>query len=71
MAKKGEFDDYIEQDLKRGDRSRSEREPTRTCGQCKGGQVTSLEPDGVNAKGRPQYKNVTTNCTSCGGRGVR
>lgn len=72
MAKKGEFDDYIQQDLVRGDRSpRAEREPTRTCGACSNGKVTSMEPDGVNAKGRPQFKNVTRNCDSCGGRGVR
>jgi hypothetical protein len=64
-------DDYIQQALERGDRSRSEREPTRTCSNCTGGKVTSLESDGVNAKGQPKYKNVARNCDSCGGRGVR
>jgi hypothetical protein len=71
MAKKGEFDDYIHQDLKRGDRSRSEREPTRTCGHCNGGKVIEMQDDGVDAKGKPKFKNVTSNCDSCGGRGVR
>lgn len=69
---KGEFDDRIEQDLRRGDRSRSEREPTRTCSQCSGrGNTTELRETGRNAKGKPEYRNVTTNCRSCGGRGVR
>lgn len=69
---KGEFDDYIQQDLVRGDRSRSEREPTRTCSSCGGrGNSTEMRQDGTNSKGRPQFKNATVACKSCGGRGVR
>jgi hypothetical protein len=71
MGRKGEFDDWIDRSLERGDRSRSAREPTRTCGNCVNGQVTELRPDGVNAKGKPQFRNVTSPCKSCGGRGVR
>lgn len=69
---KGEFDDYIEQNLERGDRSRSEREPTRTCGQCSGrGNVTEMQDDGVDSKGRPRRKNATVPCSTCRGSGVR
>lgn len=69
---KGEFDDYIQQDLVRGDRSRSEREPTRTCSQCGGrGNVTEMRQSGTNAKGKPVFKNENVSCKTCGGRGVR
>lgn len=70
MARKD--DDYIQQSLERGDRSRSEREPTRTCNDCSGrGNVTQMREDGKNAKGKPVYRSETRPCTRCGGSGRR
>lgn len=52
-------------------RGGAEREPTRTCSYCSNGKVTVLRQDGVNAKGKPVYRNDTEDCGTCGGKGVR
>jgi hypothetical protein len=71
MARRHDSDDFIQQNLERGDRSRSAREPTRPCGSCTNGQVTEMREDGVNAKGKPVFKNETKACRRCGGSGLR
>jgi hypothetical protein len=63
----GRKDDDIHWGPNRG----AEREPTRTCSNCSNGKVTELQTDGVDAKGRLKYKNVTVDCQTCGGTGTR
>jgi DnaJ-class molecular chaperone len=69
---KDEFDDYIQQDLVRGDRSqRAEREPTRTCSNCNGNRTITQSVTSYNSKGKPVTKGERITCPTCGGRGVR